>query len=153
VVEDKGEGAALDAQPHLPRGVILVGRRRAVALVVRQLRETVLRKERRPLVLGVGVPERVVALLQREDLVVVPVMAAWRAAPWGTGGIGIPPALSLQVSRHRKSGDAMYLASYRRRASHSWRYRRPKPFASWPAGCISAAWGNYGVEETSRGGG
>jgi hypothetical protein len=43
----------------------------------------------------------------------------------------------------------MYLASYRRRASHSWRYRRPKPFASW-SGCISAAWGSYDVEKTRR---
>jgi hypothetical protein len=34
----------------------------------------------------------------------------------------------------------MYRASYRARASHSWRYRRPKPFASWPASCISVAW-------------
>jgi hypothetical protein len=46
----------------------------------------------------------------------------------------------------------MYLASYRRHASHSWRYRRLKPFASWP-GSISAAWGSYGMEETRRRGG
>jgi hypothetical protein len=35
---------------------------------------------------------------------------------------------------------------------HSWRYRRPKPFASWP-GCISAVWGSYGVEESRKRGG
>jgi hypothetical protein len=34
VVEDGGEGAALEAPPELPRGGVPVGRRRAVALVV-----------------------------------------------------------------------------------------------------------------------
>jgi hypothetical protein len=63
VVEDPGEGAALDAPLQLPRGGVLVGRRRAIALVVRQLGIAALREERRSLVLVVGVPERVVALL------------------------------------------------------------------------------------------
>jgi hypothetical protein len=43
VVEDDVEDAALDALPQLPRGGVPVGWRRAVALVVRQLRETALR--------------------------------------------------------------------------------------------------------------
>jgi hypothetical protein len=47
----------------------------------------------------------------------------------------------------------MYLASYRRCTFLSWSYRRPKTFAKWPAGCISAAWGSYDMEETRREGG
>jgi hypothetical protein len=73
VVEDGGEGVALDAPPHLPRGGVLVGRRRAAALVVRQLYEKTPSEERRPVIDVVGVLERVVALLRHEDLVVVPV--------------------------------------------------------------------------------
>jgi hypothetical protein len=78
----------------------------------------------------VRVLERVVALLWREDLVVVSVdgglarRAVGHQRDWDSTGAQPPGA------GHLKSGDVMYLASYRRRVSHSWMYWRPKPFAS-----------------------
>jgi hypothetical protein len=106
---------------------------------VRQLCVSALREERRPVVFIVGIPEGIVALLRHEDLVVVavdggaPRRAVLHWWDWD-------PALSRHMLGHQKSSGAMYHTLYRARASHSWRYRRPKPLASWPAGCISAVW-------------
>jgi hypothetical protein len=122
VVEDPAEGVALDAPPQLLRGGVLDGRRRAIALVVRQLRETALREECCPLVLVVGILEGIVALLLREHLVVVLVdgglsrRAVGHRQDWDPAGAQPP-----RPGTPEKSGNTMYRASYRACASHLWR--------------------------------
>jgi hypothetical protein len=56
MVEDEGEGVAGDAPPHLPPGSVPVGRRRVVALILRQLEVAALCEEHRPLLVIVGIP-------------------------------------------------------------------------------------------------